>query len=47
MRAVTDTLKEHIDYLRTDIVKELMTRLPIFNVDTTLQPHGPRVIENK
>lgn len=36
--AITTQLKEQVDYLRTDIVKSLMERLPIFNVESVLNP---------
>lgn len=38
--AITAQLKEQVEYLRSDIVKSLMERLPIFKVDTMFRPNG-------
>lgn len=40
IKALTKGLEDQIEYLHSSIVKELMKRLPIFNVDTTLNPHA-------
>lgn len=37
LEAITDGLKDQVEYLRTDIIKAILERLPTFNVDTMLR----------
>ena len=39
LEKVTEQLKDQIDYLRGDIIKAILDRLPTFNVETALEPH--------